>query len=333
MTTLALIPGANTQIDMAGIMIKCRPSDCYIHASAMCKAGGKEFKKYKAFAQDFLTELSNDLEIDVERDSAPVHGSTAVLLDRDWSQTEDKGFWIHPYVAIDLAQWISLKFRVKVVKWIMELFAFGSVTLGKERSTEETINGLRSKLDSVMETYHKERENHKMLETSHATMSEARFVETRHIREMERELKMLRKKVYGFAEDPNDPELLRVYRYKCAGGNRLLIISALESNIEQHVRSLKFKEKIKGMEEIREWVVDDGSKIIDELREQYKTERTVHMEGNHIRFIKRSRAKKDDDDSDDDRFIYDSDEEYDITADVDAIIDKQHQKRYAEAYA
>ena len=33
---------------------------------------------------------------------------------------EEQGTWVHPYVATDLAQWISAKFRVRVNKWVAE---------------------------------------------------------------------------------------------------------------------------------------------------------------------------------------------------------------------
>ena len=37
-----------------------------------------------------------------------------------------------------MAQWISPKFAVKITDWIEELLITGSVTLGQEKSVEET---------------------------------------------------------------------------------------------------------------------------------------------------------------------------------------------------
>jgi predicted GIY-YIG superfamily endonuclease len=46
-------------------------------------------------------------------------------------------YWIHPQVAINIAQWISPEFDVKVSKWIFELTLTGKVVLSNERSNYE----------------------------------------------------------------------------------------------------------------------------------------------------------------------------------------------------
>ena len=46
------------------------------------------------------------------------------------------GSWIHPDLAVQLAQWISPMFALQISKWIRELSMYGTVTLGKEKLLE-----------------------------------------------------------------------------------------------------------------------------------------------------------------------------------------------------
>ena len=50
---------------------------------------------------------------------------------------DNRATWVHPEVAIDIAQWISPKFRVRVNRWIYELAVTGQVKLGEEKSQHE----------------------------------------------------------------------------------------------------------------------------------------------------------------------------------------------------
>ena len=42
---------------------------------------------------------------------------------------DDRGTWVHPRVAIHIAQWVSPKFAVVVTGWIQQLLSTGSVAL------------------------------------------------------------------------------------------------------------------------------------------------------------------------------------------------------------
>jgi hypothetical protein len=45
----------------------------------------------------------------------------------------DSGLWVHPDLAIQLAQWISPMFSLKVSRWMRELAMTGSVVLRHEK--------------------------------------------------------------------------------------------------------------------------------------------------------------------------------------------------------
>jgi len=90
-----------------------RKDDGYIHATAMCKAGGKRWDHYRANAttEDFLRALESDTGIPA---------SQLVISKRGNSAAFKQGTWVHPKVALHLAQWISPAFAVQVVNWVYD---------------------------------------------------------------------------------------------------------------------------------------------------------------------------------------------------------------------
>ena len=91
-----------------GYKIKIRKKDGYIYATDMCKAGNKLFGHYKEnkISKNFLKELSLKLKIPTE-DLMEINKGGKL-----------QGSWVHPCVAINLAQWISPKFFIEVITWI-----------------------------------------------------------------------------------------------------------------------------------------------------------------------------------------------------------------------
>lgn len=89
-----------------------RVTDGYVNATAMCKAAGKLMADYIRLTstQGFLQELSSDMGI-------PISSLVQVIKG---GQPHFQGTWVHPQVAINLAQWLSPKFAVLVSKWVFE---------------------------------------------------------------------------------------------------------------------------------------------------------------------------------------------------------------------
>lgn len=107
-TALSIIPRS-----WNGALIPQRPGDAYINATAMCKATGKKLDRYlKAkHVREFLGELRAD---------AP-NGATDLVQIRKGGEPGLQGTWVHPEVAIHLAQWCSAKFAVQVSRWVLEI--------------------------------------------------------------------------------------------------------------------------------------------------------------------------------------------------------------------
>lgn len=89
-----------------------RPTDGYINATAMCGANGKLFGHYRerAATEEFLTELSTDIGIPISQLVQSIKGGDPQV----------QGTWVHPDVAVNLAQWCSPKFAVQVARWVRE---------------------------------------------------------------------------------------------------------------------------------------------------------------------------------------------------------------------
>src|SRR5437879_1064780 len=104
---LALI---SRQID--DCVISQRTADGYINATAMCKAVGKLFGHYREnqTTKEFLEERSRSIGIPID----------ALVYTRATGLNEERGTWVHPDVAVHLAQWCSAKFAVAVARWVRE---------------------------------------------------------------------------------------------------------------------------------------------------------------------------------------------------------------------
>lgn len=100
----------NREVDES--YIQQRLLDGYVNATALCKASAKNLSDYLRLktTNDFFKELSSDMGIPISALVQIVKGGIP----------EYQGTWVHPQVAINLAQWVSPKFAVLVSKWVFE---------------------------------------------------------------------------------------------------------------------------------------------------------------------------------------------------------------------
>lgn len=93
-------------------IISLRAKDGYVNATAMCKAAGKFWGHYRSSSPTdaFLDVLSADIGIPISKLVQSIKGGTPDL----------QGTWVHPQVAVHLAQWLSPKFAVMVSKWVYD---------------------------------------------------------------------------------------------------------------------------------------------------------------------------------------------------------------------
>lgn len=92
--------------------ISQRSKDGYINATAMCKAANRPWSRYWEAkpSREFAEVLAADLGISIAELIQSVSGGHPEL----------QGTWVHPRVAVHLAQWLSPQFAVMVSRWVYD---------------------------------------------------------------------------------------------------------------------------------------------------------------------------------------------------------------------
>lgn len=102
----------------------------YVNATQMCKANGKLWGHYKEkkSTETYWEALSNDI------------GKTiSFLVVEIEAYGSQQGTWVHPEIAIDLAQWVSVEFRIWANRTLKEVFLISQVELIPEPELPKTI--------------------------------------------------------------------------------------------------------------------------------------------------------------------------------------------------
>ena len=104
---LALIPHK-----VENRVVQQRAVDGYINATEMCKVAGRPWNRYwdTKRTRRFIQALSVDTGIPASSLIEQFIGRPAHLQET----------WVHPQVAISLAQWLSPAFEVRVTRWVFE---------------------------------------------------------------------------------------------------------------------------------------------------------------------------------------------------------------------
>lgn len=93
-------------------IIQQRAKDGYINATAMCQAAGRPWSRYweSKPSREFAEALASDIGIPISELIQSIKGGDPSL----------QGTWVHPRVAVHLAQWLSPEFAVKVSGWVYD---------------------------------------------------------------------------------------------------------------------------------------------------------------------------------------------------------------------
>lgn len=92
-------------------IVQQRASDGYINATELCKTAGKRWYNYlrNEATGHFLRALAAKTRISVMDLNQEVRSDTGI-----------PSTWVHPKVAIHLAQWLSADFAVQVTEWVYD---------------------------------------------------------------------------------------------------------------------------------------------------------------------------------------------------------------------
>jgi hypothetical protein len=123
-------------------IIMSRETDKYINATQLCKAGKKKFSHWNSL--DSTKNLISVLESE-----AGIPASQLIDIKKGKSAKFEQGVWLHPDLAIQLAQWINPNFALQVSKWIRTLFTKGKVNFKLIKKQEEKINRSTKKIKEL----------------------------------------------------------------------------------------------------------------------------------------------------------------------------------------
>lgn len=125
--------------ELNGISIEQRVKDGFINGTAMCTAHNKKINDWfrnQDTLELFLT-LAVDLDpnfkdensrnLDLSRLSATKYGKMFpnLVISKSGSPETGGGTWLHPTLAIQLAQWCSPRFAIQVSRWVQEWMTSG----------------------------------------------------------------------------------------------------------------------------------------------------------------------------------------------------------------
>ena len=138
------------------IVILSRSSDNYINATQICKAGKKLFKDWyrlettKILIDKLSNKLSNKNATGADGGILPSASYSLIEINKGGNDKTNQETWIHPKLAVQLAQWISADFALQVSEWILDLFTNGKVEINikllKEKEKEIKLKDQKIKL-------------------------------------------------------------------------------------------------------------------------------------------------------------------------------------------
>ena len=149
------------EISLNGVIVMSRKEDGFINATTLCKAGNKKFNDW--YKTDKTKELIKVFEKELKNNETNIFVSENNLIEiKKGGDPKNQGTWIHPDLAVQLAQWLSPEFALKISRWIRELAITGTVSIGKEKTNDELLE-LQNKLLSTEKNFKELEKRHNKL--------------------------------------------------------------------------------------------------------------------------------------------------------------------------
>lgn len=126
--------------EVNSVVVEQRATDGFINGTTMCTAHEKEindrlttrdtFELFMALAVDLGIEVKDGdfRDLDVSRLSATkyVQMFSGLIVSKRGSPETGGGTWLHPDLAVQLAQWCNKPFAIQVSRWIREWVTTGN---------------------------------------------------------------------------------------------------------------------------------------------------------------------------------------------------------------
>ncbi|MEH2002584.1 MAG: KilA-N domain-containing protein [Nostoc sp.] len=129
----------------------------YVNATQMCHANNKSWGHYKErkSTKAYWTALSNDIGIPI----------SSLVIEVD-GYGSSQGTWIYPEIAIDLAQWVSVEFRIWANRTLMKVMLSTQVEPVKQQSMTQVqlLAAIAQQLaEQEQRTFEQEQRQHEIL--------------------------------------------------------------------------------------------------------------------------------------------------------------------------
>ena len=138
--------------DVNGVQVSQRRQDGYINATQMCKANNKEWRYYWRLTntKKYVKALAEDLGLDVIVNKPMCNNFTSALVLTFRGGNSQQDTWVHPEVAVDLAAWISIPFRIQVNRWIVQWMSTGLNPIAPAPNTPTDLLTEINKLEKLI---------------------------------------------------------------------------------------------------------------------------------------------------------------------------------------
>lgn len=138
------LPTGAVEATMGDLTVVIRETDGFVNATLLCQGGGKLFADWRRIKKtsEFLECLSTTMEI-------PIVALVSLSINE---AIGERHTWVHPRVAVNLAQWISPAYDV-LVSGVVERYHRGDLTLAAETvANYDAVHGTTStvKIDTVL---------------------------------------------------------------------------------------------------------------------------------------------------------------------------------------
>lgn len=142
------------------VAIQQRMNDGYLNGTAMCVANGKDIADWLKTEPtlELVTALALDLGITSNSASKPNSIKTRVsatypqlVVVKRGSPKNGGGTWLHPDLAIQLAQWCSPTFALQVSRWVFDWLTKGGNPIWQENRA--LLKQSNSKLMDAVKAY------------------------------------------------------------------------------------------------------------------------------------------------------------------------------------
>lgn len=158
---LVVVPGKKIEeIVINDLTVQARLTDCYVNATMLCQAGNKKFNDWFRLdsTKKLIEVLSKNTGISIPHLINSKKGGSI--------HDNSHGSWVHPDLAVQIAQWVSPEFALRVSQWVREIVITGETHIDTQITNDQLI--------ALQREYQKVNTQNKLLAAKHKSILQRR---------------------------------------------------------------------------------------------------------------------------------------------------------------